>query len=68
MAEVEEISDALRSSVDKVSEKEKAVAKREAAVEGDKPRAGLGIQLGQRRGQWQHEHVSVISEFKLVSG
>ena len=33
MAEVEEISDALRSSVDKVSEKEKAVAKREAAVE-----------------------------------
>ena len=33
MAEVEEISEALRSSVEKVSEKEKAVAKREAAVE-----------------------------------
>ena len=33
MAEVEEISDALRSSVEKVSEKERAVAKREAAAE-----------------------------------
>ena len=33
MAEIEEISEALKSSVEKVSEKERAVAKREAAAE-----------------------------------